>query len=526
MTSAAALLTLTALLLNACSGLPSFSNRASGFVAGFRGGVAGDEPRSVLIAQEVLAAGGSAADAAVAGYFAMSVTLPTAASLGGSGVCLVTDKEKKTVESLIFTHDGRSKAVPPANARAMYALHAKYGELPWRQLVAPAEGLARFGITVSKALASRLGASRERVTASPGLSLIFANIDGRLLRAGDKLRQIDLANVLGEIRRDPVSMFRGPLANRLAAAYRQAGMPITARDIAATRPQWQPPLAVKRRNQWAEFPPTPGGVVAAQMWAALFREGYWSSADENEKPHLTAEVTRRAFADGGRVFQMPDPVIKAAAGAGFISDDRIDALMAGFDSARRRAPASRAAGQAPKVDQGSAGIVAADAAGQAVACAFTMNRALGAARLVPRTGIIMAAPPDHLGAGVPSLALMLLRAESQNQLEYLGAATGGGGAPAALVTSALRVMIDRQTLETAQRQPRLFNGAMPDVVTVEDSAEGRKIAKDLAGKGHRTELAPALGRLNAFICPAGFEGRNSKCEIRTDPRGYGFAESK
>ena len=138
----------------------------------------------------------------------------------------------------------------------------------------------------------------------------------------------------------------------------------------------------------------------------------------------------------------------------------------------------------------------------------------------------MAAAPDHIGAGVPALALMLLQAESQNELEYMGAATGGGAAPVALVTTALRVMLDRQNLEAAQNSARLFNGAMPDLVTVEDSVEGRKIAKELTKVGHKTILAPALGRLNVFICPAGFEGIESKCQIRTDPRGFGFAEGK
>jgi gamma-glutamyltranspeptidase/glutathione hydrolase len=514
------------LALSACSSLPSFSDRAKGFAAGFRGGVAGDEPRAVVVAQQIMADGGSAADAAVAAYFAMSVTLPSAASLGGGGACLVADQKKKTVESLIFTHDGRSKVLAPANARAMYALHAKYGQLPWRQLVAPAEGLARFGFTISMALANRMAASKDRILASPGLRLVFTDTDGQLLKAGDKLRQIDLSYVLSVIRRKPRSVFQGRIAKLLAAAYTQAGMPMSVKDIIDTKPSWRPPLSVKRRNQLAEFPPTPAGVVAAQMWAALYREGHWRSADSNEKPHLMAEVTRRAFADAGRVFQMPDPAISATAGAGFITDDRVEALMAGFDDKRRIAPSRRAAGQAPSRDHGSASIVTADRSGQAVACAFTMNRPMGAGQLIPRTGIIMAAAPDHLGAGVAALSLMSLRTESQQQLEYIGAATGGGVSPVALVTSALQVMIDDKTLETAQKSLRLYNGAMPDEVVVEDSEEGRKVAKTLTAKGHKTTLKPALGRLNAFTCPAGFEGRESKCEIRTDPRGFGFAEGR
>jgi gamma-glutamyltranspeptidase len=155
-----------------------------------------------------------------------------------------------------------------------------------------------------------------------------------------------------------------------------------------------------------------------------------------------------------------------------------------------------------------------------------MNRPMGAARLVPRTGIVMAAPPDHAGRGADVLGLMLLRQESQNQLEYLGVATGGAAAPVALVSTALGVMVDGFGLEAMQRKPRYFNGAVPDRVMVERGAAGEAVAKGLRAKGHAVQDVAPLGRLNAFICPRGFEGRTSRCEVRTDPRGLGFAMGK
>jgi len=533
-TFALAVLSVSASLLAGCGIESAFSERASDYVAGFRSAVAGDEPQSVLIAQQVLNAGGSAADAVVAGYFAMSVALPSAASLGGGGVCMISDarqmseKAKKTrppVKSLVFTHDGRSKAIAPGNVRGMYALHAKYGEFTWQRLLAPAESMARFGFTVSKALALRLQASSKRIKEAPGLRLIFTNTGGALLRAGSRLQQIDLTATLSMIRRAPGRFIRGTQAARLAAAYRQAGVPLTTDEVEKQRPEWRQPISVRRGNQSAEFPPTPAGVVAAQMWAALYREGYWNDADDADKPHLVAEVTKRAFTDSGVAFYRPERIVPSA--GSLVGGMRIERLMMGYEPEARtpwKSP-SGTARTAPS-GQGSAGIVVADRFGLAVACAFTMNRPMGAARLVPRTGILMAAPPDHAGGGLPALGLMLLRRESQNELEYLGVATGGAAAPVALVTTALGVMMDGYSLEVAQKQPRYFNGVVPDRVIVERGTASVAIAKGLRAKGHAVKMVSPLGRLNAFICPRGFEGAESRCEIRTDPRGLGFAEGK
>ncbi len=127
---------------------------------GFLGGAVADEPRAALVAREILSRGGTAGDAAVALGFALSVTLPSRAGLGGGGACLAYDADSKSInkgqpEAVLFLPVAgmlaaggmadRPAAVPML-PRGLYLLHARYGRLPFESLIVPAwSELARFG---------------------------------------------------------------------------------------------------------------------------------------------------------------------------------------------------------------------------------------------------------------------------------------------------------------------------------------------------------------------------------------------
>ena len=101
-----------------------------GHVTGFIGDIAGDEPQAVEVARQVLSAGGTATDAAVALDFTLAVTLPSRASLASGGVCLVYDHASQKTEVLDFTPkasatgagSGNAPLAIPGNPKAMFAL--------------------------------------------------------------------------------------------------------------------------------------------------------------------------------------------------------------------------------------------------------------------------------------------------------------------------------------------------------------------------------------------------------------------
>ena len=120
--------------------------------------VSADESRAAEIGRDILQSGGNATDAATAMYFALAVTLPSAAGLGASGACIVHDDKTKTAEAFVFppiaapgTVNGQPFSVP-SGVRGVMLMHIRHGQLRWEQMVSPAERLARFGVPVSRAL--------------------------------------------------------------------------------------------------------------------------------------------------------------------------------------------------------------------------------------------------------------------------------------------------------------------------------------------------------------------------------------
>lgn len=515
-----------ALLAAGCAGSPSGEIPVGGT---FGGAAVADEPLAAQAAADILAQGGSAADAAAALYFTLSVTYPSAASLGGGGVCLVSDWNSGEVHALNFlaprpASSGAAVRVTavPANVRGMAALHARYGDLDWRSVLAPAERIARFGKPLTRASARALEANGDVLLAQWEARRIFAPT-GSLAREGQTVAQSDLANTIATLRLSGAgAMYTGPLADRLVAAVQRAGGSLAREDLRNFLPGWQAVQGVPFGNDSAYFAPPPAGagLVAGQMWEMLADRDRYRRADPGERLHLLAETARRAW--DGRARWLADDGTSVDA-MDLMSTRAARAAMEDYDpKAASRPPGGSGAAPAGADDPSTTGFVVMDVLGSAVACSFTAYRPFGIGAVAPGTGILLAPAPGPEHRNPLSLGPMILFNHRVRSFKF--AAVGGSGAAAAtaMMSAAAESVLVEGRLDRALARARV-HAAEGRPVFVESSASDAD-REALADRGHALSVLPALGRVNAIYCPPGYpvEPTKTLCWAENDPRGHGF----
>jgi gamma-glutamyltranspeptidase / glutathione hydrolase len=502
----------------AVAGCESGKQQVSGEIGsaeGFAGAVVADEPRAVLAARDALAAGGSAADAAVALYFTLAVTLPSSAGVGGGGVCLVhaPDSERPYVLDFLPRASTDGSIGLPGNVRGMALLHAEHGRMRWTQLLAPAEDLAR-GTSVSRALARELADNGYALLADPEANRVFGRADGGVAGEGDGLQQLDLVGTISQIRRGGAGAFySGSLATRVTQAAQDAGVPLSAETLRAVRPQARDALtvAVGARAAYFAAPPADGGLLGAQLTVML--QGRDAGAGTADRAHLLVEASKRAQVETARRTDDGEAVSR-------LSPSRLQSLMQDYDPAS--ATPISAIGTAPGSDgdPGATGFVVADGDGLAIACEVTLNRPFGTGRIIPGTGVFLAAAPSGAG-GIPVGPVIAINPE-RGTADFIGAASPGVPGTTALATVLVDTVARGESLDAAVEAKRVSYSAASDTVAYEEGT-GDSIVSALSQRGHVLQQTAGLGRVNAIWCSGGLPDDSDSCQARNDPRGSGLA---
>jgi gamma-glutamyltranspeptidase/glutathione hydrolase len=239
------------------------------------GAVSAADPRAAEAGREMLRAGGSAADAALAMMLALTVVEPQSSGIGGGGFFVYHDASTgqpatidgretapaTATENRFLGADGRplpfrdaflgghSVGVPGNIALAAKA-HAKWGRLGWSRLFQPAINLAEKGYVVSPRLAGVIAQMAPLWQDMPAIQSIYFQ-DGRPKQAGEVIRNPALAATLKRVaRQGPKAFYTGPIAQQISEAVSKApknAAPLTLADLAAYQAKDRPAVCVHYR---------------------------------------------------------------------------------------------------------------------------------------------------------------------------------------------------------------------------------------------------------------------------------------
>lgn len=297
--------------------------------------VAAAHPLAVQAGRQMLAAGGSAVDAAIATQMVLGLVEPQSSGLGGGGFMLAYDGQaidafdgRETapggVDEGLFLNDqgqplgfweavasGRSVGVPGL-LRMLEMAHAAHGELAWSRLFEPAITLARQGFPVSERLHQSLDKD-SLLREDPVAAGFYYRPDGSPLPVGSRLKNPALAEILHQIaQQGSRAFYRGSIADAMVARVagnRKHPGKLSAADMAGYE-------AIRREalcTPWGEWrvcgfpPPSSGHLTLMQILGILDQAVAQGALAPRSDPrpstawlHHFLEASRLAFADRNR----------------------------------------------------------------------------------------------------------------------------------------------------------------------------------------------------------------------------------
>lgn len=554
-----------AALLLATAAAPAFVPTA----AQAQGVVASADPRATEAGREMLAAGGSAADAAMAMMLALSVVEPQSSGFGGGGFLMHHDGETGMVSSVDgretapmgarpdrFTgadgktmpyreawQSGRSVGVP-GNIRLAAMTHSRWGKLDWKQLFAPAIRLAEQGFEVTRPLAGAIGGLAPAWKDFPAIAAIYTR-GGKPLAEGERVVNPELGKLLRQIADDgPDAFYSGPNAEALVRAVNMSkGAPgdMTIADLAAYEAKERPPVCGRYRSYkiCGMGPPSSGATTVIQILGQLERFDMKSlGAGSPQAWALIGESMRLAYADREKYLGDGDFVSVPVAG---LIDPKYMASRSRLIAQGRMASEWKPGnppGAQPRTAAvqnevaGTTHFVAIDRQGDMVSMTSTVESAFGSQ--VVSQGLVLnneltdfTFSPERDGAPVAnrvepgkrplsSMAPTIVYDAEDRPVMALGSA--GGKRIIMHVAKTLVGTLDwRMPVAQAMALPNLYFDR--DGLMIEDNDAGRALAPGMAAIGP-TRAADVGSKLTAI------ERRDGVWTGAADPRSVGTAASE
>ena len=382
-----------------------------------RGVAVAPHPMAATAAQQILHAGGTAADAAIAAQMMLSVVEPQLSGLGGGSVLLHFDGATREVTNwdgretapagvtpalfmgpngLALPATGGRSVGAPGTVGMLEALYRERGRLPWADLLAPAIRAAEAGVPVSANLAAAIAAHADRLRRSPAARALFFGPDGAPLAAGAPLVNPVLGQTLRAIAAGGANaLLHGPVAADIATTVRGDGEPglLTTDDLAAYAARKRRPACLPYRNRsvCVAAPPAAGLQVLESLGLLSHFDLGTLDPTGADAAQLLVEAERLAAADRARY--LADPDFAHVPLPGLLASDYLTVRAQGIDldhaaddpragNPAWSGPGIPPAAGAPQPDHGTSTIAVVDAMGNAVCLTSSLSGVFGSHLLV------------------------------------------------------------------------------------------------------------------------------------------------
>lgn len=294
-------------------------------------------PYAAAAGRDMLRAGGSAVDAAIAAQLVLGLVEPQSSGLGGGSFLLHWHSASRSLTSFDGRETAPAAARPdrflingrpmpfdaavrsglsvgtPGTVRVLALAHQRHGKLPWAQLFEPAARLAEEGFLLSPRLRSLL-LDEGAAGFAPDARRYFFDAEGQPWPVGHRLKNPEFAATLRRIAREGERAFyEGPIALAISTAVIAAPGArgdLNLADLAGYRAKERTPVCVPYRGHrvCGMGPPSSGGIAVGQVLSLLqdlpMEQGR-AAAMTPAAIHLVAEATKLAFAD--RNWYVADP---------------------------------------------------------------------------------------------------------------------------------------------------------------------------------------------------------------------------
>jgi len=469
---------------------------------------------------DVLRAGGSAVDAAIATAAVLAVIYPHMTGMGGDAFWLIHDPVTGKVRHLngggravakadigYFTSRGMSEVpfrgilpatlTTPGAVSSWFAAHDAYGKLPVHRCLEAAMGYAKDGYPVGERLAGWLSLVQKDVETLPGWRSVFMP-QGELPQAGSKLSNPALARTLQAVAGGGASAFyAGEVGQSLAQFAAQNGGFFTLEDLAAQQAQWGEPLSGTYRDLTLyETPaPTQGFTVLQMLKLVEPFELHKMDIRDPQRIHLMVQAKQISYHDRDR--WLGDPAFADVPMGMLLSDEYLNQRRQLIDPVRAL-PWDKVPSYGSLTGD-TVYIAVADDNGQAVSLIHSLYGAFGSGMVDVNTGVLLQnrsayfslnpAHPNALAPGkIPMHTLIASMGFKNHKLWSVMGCMGADGQPQIQFQTYSAMLDHGLDIQQAVQAPRWLSGRFAlgearDTLHVE-SRLGDATLTELASRGH------------------------------------------